>query len=74
MKALFWGLTLLTCVGIAVGVPMLLHFACGMSVGMAIFVTLCGYILGCASFVLVMYLEDIYYSRRKNGVDKGKKM
>ena len=74
MKAVFWLIAIITCLCVAIGIPILLHYACGMSVGMAIFTTVCIYVLFVCVEILWIYFEDMYYSKRKNGLDKGKKM
>jgi hypothetical protein len=74
MKALFWLLSMLSCCGVAVAIPTILHRVCGISVGMSIFITVAVYVLCLASMVLTIYLEDMHYYKRKNGVDKDKKV
>lgn len=74
MKALFWLLIVGSCIGIIVGIVIMLHNVWGLSVCASIFVTISIYIVSILMFLLVLYFEDMYYNNRKNGVDKGKKM
>lgn len=74
MKVIFWSLAMCSCLCLAIGIPMILHYMCGMTIGMSVVITVFAYILCLASLVLCMYFEDMYYNKRKNGVDKGKKM